>query len=104
MADLNDFSGIGLHTKMEPGKFKNVRPHITRTVKRSPHGKSFPLFARSVEHNQTIEGIEECELQMTRERKRRKKEQLPILTEEAAKAFRSFAKFSKIRTKPIRAR
>jgi len=75
IADLNDFSGIGLHTKTEPGKFKNVRPHITRTVKWSPHGKNFPLFARSVQHNQTIEGIEECEVQMARERKRRKNEQ-----------------------------
>ena len=64
---------------------------------------NFPLFARSVQHNQTIEGIEECEVQMARERKRRKKEQLPLLTEEAAKAFRSFAKFSKIKAKSIEA-
>ena len=65
--------------------------------------KNFPLFARSVQHNQTIEGIEECEIQMARERKRRKKEQLPILTEEAAKAFRSFANFSKIKAKSMEA-
>ena len=40
---------------------------------------------------------------MARERRRRKKEQLPLLTEEAAKAFRSFAKFSKTKAKSMEA-
>ena len=41
----------------EPGSFKNCPAQITRTFKRTPHGTYFPLFARSVEHNETIDGL-----------------------------------------------
>ena len=67
VADLNDLSGLALYTKAEPGIFKKVIPHTIRIVKWTTHGKSFPLFARSVQHNETIEGIEQCEIQMLRD-------------------------------------
>ena len=91
--DINDFSGIPLHSKTEPGTFKDIRPHITRTVKWTKHGINFPLFEKSIIHNETIEGIESCNIQMKRERARRKKEILPKVPEDKIKSFRAFAKF-----------
>ena len=32
VADLNDFARLPLLSTAEPGMFKNVRPHVTRTV------------------------------------------------------------------------
>ena len=64
VADLNDFSRLPLHARVEPGTLRNVQPHITRTVHWAKPGSHFPLFARSLEHNETIVGIEQCEIHM----------------------------------------
>lgn len=100
VADLNDFSGLSLHPKTEPGVFRNVQPHITRTVHWTKHGSHFPLFARSLEHNETIEGIQQCEVQMNRERRRRHHELQPTMSEDEVKAFRTFAKLKAVMSKP----
>ena len=36
VADLNDFAGLPLHATVEPGVFRNVRPHVKRTVNWTP--------------------------------------------------------------------
>ena len=87
-----------LHIDVEPGVFKNVRPHVTRTVKWTPGGDTFPLLARSIEHNETLEGIEKCQAYMKYERARRKKQDCPKFTVEEAKAFRSFANFKRLKS------
>ena len=93
VADLNDFAGLPLHVDVEPGHFRNVRPHVTRTVNWTPAGATFPLFARSVEHNETIEGIEQCGAHMKQERARRKREIAPKFSVDEIKAHRAFASF-----------
>lgn len=100
VADLNDFSGLPLHARVEPGTFRNVQPHITRTVHWTTHGSHFPLFARSLEHNETIVGIEQCEVHMNRERQRRRHELQPTMFEDEVNAFRTFAKLRATASKP----
>ena len=100
VVDLDDFSGLSMHTKAEPSLFKNCKPHITRTVKWTKHGINFPLFEKSILHNETIEGIEQANIQMNRERLRRRKEKMPILKPLEAKAYRAFAQFHRIKTQP----
>ena len=56
--------------------FKNVRPHTTRTVKWTQHGVHFPLFEHYIAQNETIDGVEEANALMRRERARRKR--LPV--------------------------
>ena len=87
-----------MHAEVEPGHFKNVRPHVTRTVNWTPGGATFPLFARSIEHNETIKGIEQCGAHMRQERARRKKEVAPKFSVDEAKAFRVFASFKKLKS------
>ena len=91
VADIDDFSGLSLHTHAEPALFAKVRPHITRTVKCTPHQVRFPLLERYVQHNETIEGIEEALLQATIQRNRRKGRKRPEMTEGAEKRMREFA-------------
>ena len=54
VVDLDDFNGISMHTKTEPGAFKKCHVQITRTVKYAKHGTYFPLFSKSIEHNEAI--------------------------------------------------
>jgi hypothetical protein len=98
VADLNDFAGLPLHVNAEPGIFKNVRPHVTRTVNWTAGGATFPLLPRYLEHNETLKGIEECEIHMRYERAKRKGEDEPKFTVDEAKAFRSFAQFKLLKS------
>lgn len=100
VADLNDFSGLSLAARSEPGIYKHIVPHITKTVKWTPSSISFPLFERFLQHNETLEGLEDCKRQLKRERARRKREELPPLSAEEVEKFRTFAKFSKKMEKP----
>ena len=98
VADLNDFAGLPLHSRAEPGLFRNVRAHVTRTVLWTPAGINSPLVARAIEHNETIEGIEGCDVLMKHERARRKQKVVPKLAVDEAEACRSFASFIKVKT------
>ena len=98
VADLNDFAGLPLHVDAEPGIFKDVRPHVTRTVNWTAAGATYPLFARATEHNETLKGIEDCEAHMKYERAKRKGEEGPKFTVDEAKAFRSFAQFKLLKS------
>lgn len=92
VADFDTFQGLSMHTDAEPGIFKNCRAQITRTVKWTPHGSYFPLFVRSVEHNETIDGLDMAMLQMKRERCRRKREKLPALDAALSQKLADFAR------------
>ena len=61
IAEMNDFASKCIHSKTEPAMLWYVRPCITRTVNWSPNETAFPLFEQSIKHNETIEGIEDCE-------------------------------------------
>ena len=56
------------------------------------HGSYFPLFARSVEHNETIDGLDMAMLQMKRERCRRKREKLLALDPALSQKLLDFAR------------
>ena len=77
VVDLGAFNQLPLHAEAEARFFQACQPHITRTVKRTPHGVHFPLFQRYVEQNETIEGVEEALNLMQRERRRRRRMRLP---------------------------
>lgn len=67
------FQGLTLHSKADPATFKDLRPHITRTVKWTPHGVYVPLFPKYLRQNDTLVGVEEAQVLMRRERARRKR-------------------------------
>ena len=73
IAPLDQFEGLPLHVETDGRKFGNVRPHITRTVKCSPHGIHCPLFPKYTRDNDTIEGFEECKTYARKEVARRKR-------------------------------
>lgn len=73
MAPLTMFQGLTLHSKADPATFEDLRPHITRTVKWTPHGVYFPLFPKYLRQNDTLAGVEEAQVLMRRERARRKR-------------------------------
>ena len=77
VAPLEQYEGIPLHARTEASAFKNVHPHVTRTVEWSPHGIHFPLFRKYVMENDTLQGIEECKIMIRRERARRKRLKKP---------------------------
>ena len=91
VVDLDDFNGISMHTKTEPGAFNKCHVRITRAVKFTKHGTYFPLFAKSVEHNETIEGIDMAMLQIKRERKRRKRQNLKPLDPKVSQTYSDIA-------------
>ena len=101
IAELNGVAGKCLHSTTEPAPFRCVRPHITGTVNGPPNGTAFPLFEQSIKHNETIEGIEDCEINMTRERTRRKNEVIhPAPIKNEAKVVQNFAQFTRIKLLP----
>ena len=53
-----------------------------------------------MKHNETIEGIEQCDIHMGRERRRRKRETQDVQTVGEAKAFRQFTRFKKEESQP----
>ena len=67
MAPPHQFEGLPLRVETGRRKFVNVRPHITRTVKWSPHGIHFPLFPNTPET--TTQSRELKNAKLTRERK-----------------------------------
>lgn len=61
IAPLTMFQGLTLHSKADPATFKDLRPHIPRTVKWTPHGVYFPFFAKYVRQKDTLAGVEESQ-------------------------------------------
>ena len=70
------------------------------TITWTKNGNAFPLFEQLMKHNEKIEGIEQCDVHMSRERRRRKREAQAEQTAGEAKAFRQFARFKKERSQP----
>ena len=65
-------------------------------MKYTKHGAYFPLFAKSIEHNETIEGVDLAMLQMKRDRRRLKRQNAKPINPDVAEKLFSFAK-----TKPV---
>ena len=95
VVDIDKFNGLSLHTDAEPGLFANCRPQITRTVKWTKYECEFPLFQKSIQHTETLEGIEMAMLQVLRERRRRKRLKQDKLSDATMKKYEEFAKVKK---------